>query len=379
MLIINITSFMDLKMAIENIEQIYSDAQELSVGIDISENFFKATETQSETLFKKYFLDKFSLMTVNLHGHSKGKYDNKTITEIKEMPYEEHFIESLKKMFIFELSKLFRDIIENKKSKEEILKQFEFNFEHSFHNPTNYCVSCGCTNNIHINGNEFNLFADYEKLDNNPSQQPCKFPNGVGVDTLYMNFNSGKMVIANDLRPLFKEKSGHSQYIIDKSGYYNSINSDYGVQLNTRYWAEKGMVYLQVGNTSPSIFVKKHGIITFKNQYNYDPKTDKETKNYTADEKRKGYVCTDLWAICAIDYDLFLRLCEESEINAEEFLEEQDCTVLKSLPKGIYKITDNTAIRGRNDLINIDYATIVYTTIDSRLEDPDFKGLETVF
>jgi hypothetical protein len=374
----NITSFMDLKMTIENIEQIYSDAKELSIGVDVSKNIFTETKSQADILFNKYFLEKFMLMTVNLNGHSKGKYDNKTISEIKTMPYEEHFVDSLKGMFTINFSKLIRDIIENKKTKEEILKKFEEDLEYCFHNPTNYCFSCGCTNNIYINGNEFNLFANYEKLDNYPSQKPCKFPNGVGVDTLYMEFNSGKMVIANDLRSLFEDKSGSNQYITDKSGYYNSINSDYGVQLNTRYWAEKGMVYLQVGNSSPGIFVKKGGTIIFKDKYTYNRETDKETKNYTIEEKYKGYVCTDLWAICAMDYNLFLELCKKQEIDPEEFLDEQDCTVIKSLPKGIYKIADQTAICKIGDSYK-DYGSIVYTTIESRTEDPDFKGLEDVY
>lgn len=378
MLIINITSFMDLKMAIENIEQIYSDAQELSVGLTIVDNFFKDTAPQAEFLFNKHFHDKFMTMTVNIGGHSKGKYDKKTTSEINEMPYEQHFVERLKKIFIYSLSVLIRDILENKNTKERILDSFEFNLEFPVSNPSNYCFSCGCTTQIYFNGNEFNMYSKHMENDNKPSQNKCKFPKGVGVDTLHMHFNSGKIVVANDLRSLFKGDIDEDDYITKKSGYYNSINSDYGVQLNSRYWAEKGLVYLQVGNSSPRIFVKKDGVITFKSEYTYNRKTDKETKNYTSDETLKGYVCTDLWAVCAIDYDLFISLCKEQEIAPEKFLKERDCTVLDSLPKGIYKIIDNTSIKTRNKQ-KMPYGSMEYTTIESRSKDLKFKGLETVY
>lgn len=361
-----------------DIEQLYADAEKLSVGLVLTEGTFKSTKEQAETLFDKYFSDDFSTMTVNLGGHSKGKYDKKTTAEINEMPYEQHFVERLKKIFIYSLSVLIRDILENKNTKERILDNFEFNLEFPVSNPSNYCFSCGCTTQIYFNGNEFNMHSKHMGNHDEPSQNKCKFPKGVGVDTLYMHFNSGKIVVANDLRSLFKGSIDEDGYITKKSGYYNSINSDYGVQLNSRYWAEKGLVYLQVGNSSPRIFVKKDGIITFKSEYTYNRTTDKETKNYTSDEILKGYVCTDLWAVCAIDYDLFISLCKEQEIEPEKFLKERDCTVLDSLPKGIYKIIDNTSIKTRKKQ-KMPYGSMEYTTIESRAKDSKFKGLETVY
>jgi hypothetical protein len=41
-------------------------------------------------------------------------------------------------------------------------------------------------------------------------------------------------------------------------------------------------------------------------------------KNYTDTEKDLGYVCTDLWAVCAIDHDLMKDLCKKHKIDFKE-------------------------------------------------------------
>ena len=361
-----------------DIEQLYADAEKLSVGLVLTEGTFKSTKEQAETLFDKYFSDDFSTMTVNLGGHSKGKYDNKTIAEINEMPYEKHFAQTLKKVFTSSLSILIRDIVKNEHPKDRIIEDFKFNLEFPVSSPSNYCFSCGCNSSIYLNGNEFNMYSEHIGEYNKIAQSECKFPKGFGVDTLYMHFNSGKMVVANNLCSLFEETVDKGDYITEKSGYYNTINSDYGVYLNTRYWAEKGLMYLQVGNTSPKIFVKKDGVITFKNEFIYSPKTEEESLNYTPDETLIGYVCTDVWAVCGMDYDLFMALCKERDIDPKTFLVEKYCTVIENLPKGIYKITDNTSIKTSKKQ-KTPYGVLEYTTSESRAKDKKFKKNETVY
>ena len=98
------------------------------------------------------------------------------------------------------------------------------------------------------------------------------------------------------------------------------------------------MAYFCVGNTSPSIYQHK-----IKNQIIIDPDNVKLKWDENTDEikniqeySNKGYICTDLWAVCMADYDDFVKRCEQKDINIKDL-----SIVVVDIPKDKIKVKYN--------------------------------------
>jgi hypothetical protein len=154
-----------------------------------------------------------------------------------------------------------------------------------------------------------------------------------GVDrkqSLKIKIPSGKLVIANDLRFLLKE---------DEDEEYRSVNSYLGRVNNSKYYSDShGCIYYQLGNESPSIFKHlKKDSLTLKSETLFDNEKDNEVKNYTSDEVNCGYVCTDLWAFMAMDFDDFTSHCESLDFVVDEIVSDFDVTVV-DMEAGLYEV-----------------------------------------
>ncbi len=188
-------------------------------------------------------------------------------------------------------------------------------------------------------GKEYSLIANpetqtIEMLD----KSICPFPNGIEDAKSDIPIKSGKLVFANIFGDIIPNKSQLVfEFAKKRYGYYQNINSLIGSVMNFEFEASRGIAYIFTGNTCPSVFKnKENGLISIKNSY--------EKKDY---EQEVGSICTDLWAVQAIDYELLKNYYKEAgdkenEINIdtdfEEYLRNINAFIVDVKP-GIYTVT----------------------------------------
>lgn len=322
---------------------------------------------QKEDLFSQYFEKEVMSKKVNLQGHSKGAFDGKTLQEIKNEFEYEYLTSRCCDQIKFAISyKLFEGIMKNLEAlktdddlvvQNVIIKDFVQFLDSPILQSEHYCFVCGISAKVALNNGVYsNIVESDSRMAKFSGYHVCQYPKGLEEYDNKVDIPSGKVMFANDLRCLFPDSDNLSDaYITKKSGYYNSINSDVGVMYNKEFWNNLGMVYVQVGNTSPNVFKDKEtGIISvkFKNiyiddedlsQYEQDEEEDEGyVKNYSDTEQDMGRICTDLWAVCAVDYDLMKSLCLKHNIDFEKLSE--DCIEVAVEP-GKYNVRSFNAAR----------------------------------
>jgi len=111
-----------------------------------------------------------------------------------------------------------------------------------------------------------------------------------------------------------------------------SINSLLGCIKETEMYAAHNVGFFFVGNCSPSILQKDNEIL-FTSYDEYDPKDLEKFKEYAY----KGYVCTDLWWYTVLDYDLYLKLCSDKNLDVDAIdhtivdINKTSCTITHNL------------------------------------------------
>lgn len=170
----------------------------------------------------------------------------------------------------------------------------------------------------------------------------------LGVYDYEFNVPSGKLVFANSMyramgEELTKKLEKESEEEMNNSNDCHgvSICQDLGLKINSLYHAKHGLLHVQCGNSSPSVFYnKKLGKMVIRNE-NFDHETDEEldAKLYPNLGKEVASICTDLWAVTAMDWDDYIAHCERNEKDPKEMLGELDATVVK-VEAGTYKVTD---------------------------------------
>lgn len=332
---------------------IFKAAQTLMADVDPAkaEADVHHLEKEESEFFDTYFKSTLMTKKVDLQGHHMGVYDGHTLQEIKDTMEYDYLVERYCDQIKFSISyKFFGEILKNKEAlkndvdnviQEKIIQEFIKTLEASFLTVEHYCFVCGVTTRSSYNNGLFtSVVSDDSRMGKFAGHQPCKLPKGLAEYSYNVNIPSGKLLFANDLRELFPDLSRFevNTYITEKSGYNNNVNSDLGVMYSQEFWNNHGMIYVQVGNTSPHVFqdtVTQNIEVKFDSVYKPQERDDElkfndsddededgedpdYVKNYTATEKDLGYICTDLWAVCAIDHDLMKTLCEKHHINFEE-------------------------------------------------------------
>ena len=139
---------------------------------------------------------------------------------------------------------------------------------------------------------------------------------------------SKKLVFINDIRVVFDVEEEEDLSI--------SINSAYGKKVLCEEYVKNGMAYFCVGNSSPTIYQNDKGIIidpeNVKLKYDYEKECFKKPNDYID----RGYICTDLWAVCMADYDDFVKRCEQKGINIKDL-----SVVVVDIPKDKIKVKYN--------------------------------------
>ena len=181
------------------------------------------------------------------------------------------------------------------------------------------CEACDENLNIYLNLESSEItFIDFLSHLNN--ECPVSFDDN-RVITTRVNVSSGKLIFANDMRRLLNPEQLKK---IEQKGYDHSISSYIGEKICTESYASHDMVYCFVGNTCPSVFKINDEEIVVGQTHSED--SDEYIKHGGV---KQGYICTDLWWFCAIDYDLFLKLSKENGFQfdacCDSFIVDVDC------------------------------------------------------
>lgn len=122
----------------------------------------------------------------------------------------------------------------------------------------------------------------------------CEYPNGIGSYKFIVNFHSGKVIVANDLREPFPEPE-------DKYSRHLDVNCERGSKNLTLYYAGLNFIHFFVSNQQCTVH-KSEGDIIVGRYY-----LDEDEENEFAEEivlpgKKITDICTDLWWCSIADY-----------------------------------------------------------------------------
>lgn len=158
-------------------------------------------------------------------------------------------------------------------------------------------------------------------------EERCSYEHTDKTQSIQLDIPSGKVVIVNDMRRIVGEdEHAIAEYFQDGGLSYPSIASRHGRILNTEYWATRNIMYFQAGNSSYD--------------YVWNPETNTMTFMNGEEEPDNtlGTISTNLWAVQAMDHDLFSEYCIEQSIDVEDALTSIDGHVV-GVPKGTYTCT----------------------------------------
>lgn len=142
---------------------------------------------------------------------------------------------------------------------------------------------------------------------------PCPYPNGMQPYSIEVNVPSGKLVVANDLRDIFRVV-----------GDFDIMASE-GMRKTTLEYAKTGMAHAFVGNTCPGVYkinLDKFVIGTRKSNERPPVKGS----------RRIAGICTDLWWYSICDFDEYVRRV------GKEPPKEYGFEIVKCKP-GVYRFT----------------------------------------
>lgn len=231
------------------------------------------------------------------------------------------------------------------------------------------CDSCGADLGMWTDGKTLFAISDDESDDMtvdafavaNAATSPCPHPDGVPVASFNLNVPSGKLVVANDLRPLFPCDEPR-----------DSINGSYGCYAMTMAYAQVGMAHGFVGNTSPAVYLKdspRDGTRLWIGSFYVDgddERRDCDDDGFIA----AASICTDLWWYSIVDYDEFERRVAASPLKRVKGLSTDEAVRLVGgkvidVERGLYRV-EHDVKQGRRswnekEPLRQCYATIRWT------------------
>ena len=205
----------------------------------------------------------------------------------------------------------------------------------------NNCTCCGDEIEplFNINTLQISLYSTPDLKSNSLTAmiepKECKYPNGVNSYSKEIKTPSKKLVIANDLREVLAECSVDvDDYISAKFGDYHTIAmSQLANVYNTEFYVEHhNAMYIQVGSGSTSIFQDKETLmVEAKPEYKCDPDDNhKDEYNGKENEVHLGDIDLALWALCAMDFDQFVKLClaKDKDTSIENWIDDLGAVVI---------------------------------------------------
>lgn len=225
--------------------------------------------------------------------------------------------------------------------------------------PSGYCFVCGrrttyymkdgsISAGCHINQSSpywDNIEPIYKHfIDRDQNDKVCDYPDGIQQYEQYMTIKSNYLVVNNYFRNLVDVKPMEpSEHISKVCGYQNDINSELGVMINQEYFLSKGLLQVQVGNTSPNILLNPDtGVILA-----VDPNAWRAKKKYTFPVDITGFkpeckITTDVWTVQAVDSYVFEEYAKEHSLHFDDVFAKFGGFLIPVTP-GRYKITNYNA------------------------------------
>lgn len=324
------------------------------------EDTFYLSCVLSTKMIKESFKPLFNEFILDLGGHNNSYYDGKTMSYLLSKDPKSHFVSNfymgldmhLYTVPLFAIKQFLKD------EKIEQIKDSTYNnfmkfLESQYIKSYPQCTVCGATSKLFIDGNKISVFpptkSSSKKLSSSISG--CLFKNGITNFTLKANFKSGKLVFANNLMDLF-DNDDSDIYITERSGFANDISSEYGAQLHQEYWNKRGLVYIMTSNTSPGIYkdsitgdmaiIEKY-TMEKKDELEYIPVYPINVENM----KYIDYICTDLWAVCAVDSSVIEEYALKNNLSYDDCLYEFKAFEVEIEP-GEYLLTTYSAHKYSN-------------------------------
>lgn len=311
---------------------------------------------QSKVIVDKEFTPYLNKFIVNNNHHNKSQYDGKVLEDIPRL--QEKLTTDLSYKIYMCFYSLYDNFIENI-SQEDCESKFSLHLQRTLERTPltseDYCFVCGVRSKLFLGDGIISNKAISEDamkfFGKHYVSNPCLYSQGVTSFETRMNIPSGKIVFANTLYDLFKDNDESDKYINERSGYDNSINSELGVLYNQEYWSTKGLLYIQVGNTSPGIYLdsKTNSIAAIEN-YALEEESDKSNYLFpinVEDYEYINYICTDLWAIHAVDMTTFENYCSLKDISVEDGLSQFGAFIV-DVESGEYSVTSFSAHKYSN-------------------------------
>lgn len=289
----------------------------------IDPNFDKSTFPENNPLIQDFVQQVYALIwgeedliKIRFNGHF-NQYDGKTLKEINEMKEDfyphlfstkyiknalnNQLVYDLVSITIFNTTNDFPQLTNSRMPNiiDPLLNLFE----------SEHCPFCDKYMAFEYNHKE-KVFTSRSIKVNEASCIHTQL-NGNNLYSFTINAPSKKLVFMNDIRPVFN---------VDREDEYTvSLSSALGKKRECEVYAENNMAYFFVSNTSPSIYQNKEQIVIdpFNVKFKIDNK--REEAIVPDDYVERGYICTDLWAVCMADYDDFLKRCKEKKIDVNDF------------------------------------------------------------
>lgn len=346
------------------IKAIYEKCQVVEASVE-------AWELVEKTIISSIFDDElkvaFDATVLDLGGHNSSLYAGFTLHEIslREDRQSQSLYKSIKERTQMALRYLIKDIrkgLVGSKTYEQIeadvLKApvYFYVLDVIIQNSLiSYCHVCGnrksyfMKDGVISSGSKITPDSPYWAglddyyhimLKNEKEGETCPYPHGISEFVQYMDIKSNYLVFDNTMKNVINVDPMESiDYITEKSGFYNDMNSAVGSMYEQEFCLQKGLLKVQVGNSSPIVaYNAATGDILAS-----DPIAWKSKKQYTfpfdvAGFRAKGDICTDVWTVQAVDSILFEDEAKEKGITLKEVAKQYGFLV--PVKPGKYKVTN---------------------------------------
>ena len=326
-------------------------------------------------IFKSELQSAFDATLLDFGGHNENLFSGYTLAALAEDAKEPYssatkMLETIKERTTQALKYFVRDIhaaIKKDKPYDDIEKEVLSKPSYFYTmpilvqgSPGTYCFVCGFTAGYYMKDGVISVGCkikagspEWEALDDMTQillrgegdnlGKTCAYPNGIDTFDQYITIKSKHLVFSNDLRDVIKIGPLESMdYLTERSGYHNTLNSEVGSMYDQEYALNKGLIKIQVGNTSPVVAynAKTGGILAAA------PSAWKSKKSYTfpldvTGFRAKGSICTDVWTVQAVDSIVFEDEAKANNQPLESVAAEYGFLV--PVEPGRYKITNYNA------------------------------------
>ena len=158
---------------------------------------------------------------------------------------------------------------------------------------------------------EFIIGQWYHKGKQDVSLAPCEFKQNQDYQVT-IDVPSGQIVFVNDIRKITTYDEQRSPRCQEFSPSHFS-----GVLNNAKWFQERNMVYMQISNCACDVGVIDNQHLVVGGNFDEVKRGWQSFKKVKA--KQVGSICTDLWAYCACDKDLFEKMRKEKNVEIKAF------------------------------------------------------------